>query len=390
MAVLFVSHASRDDAMAIVLETWLRDKGFTDLFVDRSALDAGEKWAQAAAGRSGATILVSIDQAEELARADGESGDALAACLHAALASTANRWQLVFTIRTDSFPELQRHRRFQDLRARAYDLRAVPAFRFDSVIEQPAMRYGVRVDPTLVDAVIEDAPKEDALPLLAFGLQRLWRQYAASGALTHDNYKRVGGLRGLIEDGAERALRGLSPVEDVAPPSGPPPKSRLDLAAATFVPGLAQVNEQGATIRRIADWTSFSDEQRDLLSRFDEWRLVVRKGDPGTVEVAHEALFREWKRLEGWLEPERARLEALRSLQVDALTWDRNGRDAGFLNHRGKRLAEGAALARIDGYARRLTSLVLDYLVGCRAAEARERRRERRIRGALGTLALGL
>ena len=33
-----------------------------------------------------------------------------------------------------------------------------------------------------------------------------------------------------------------------------------------------------------------------------------------------------------WLEPER-RLEALRSLQVDALTWDRNGREVAFLNH---------------------------------------------------------
>jgi formylglycine-generating enzyme required for sulfatase activity len=355
-----------------------------------AALEAEGVKLREAAARPGATILVSIDQAEELARADGESGDALAACLLAVLASTASRWQLAFTIRTDSFPELQRHGRFQDLRARAYDLRAVPAFRFDSLIEQPAMRYGVRVDATLVDAVIEDAPKEDALPLLAFGLQRLWRQYAASGALALDNYVRVGRLRGLIEDGAERALRGLSPNEDVALPSDPPSRNRLDLAAATFVPALAQVNEQGATIRRIADWTSFSDQQREMLSRFDEWRLVVRKGDPGTVEVAHEALFREWKRLEGWLEPERARLEALRSLQVDALTWDRSRRDAGFLNHRGKRLAEAGALAGIEGYAKRLTPLELDYLVGCRAAEARERRRERWIRGALGTLAVGL
>jgi hypothetical protein len=31
-----------------------------------------------------------------------------------------------FTIRTDSFPELQSHRRFQDLKARGYDLRAIP------------------------------------------------------------------------------------------------------------------------------------------------------------------------------------------------------------------------------------------------------------------------
>jgi formylglycine-generating enzyme required for sulfatase activity len=355
-----------------------------------ATLEAEGRKLRDAAGRPGATILVSIDQAEELARSDGESGEALAGYLQAALASTASRWQLAFTIRTDSFPELQRHRRFQDLRARAYDLRAVPTFRFDSVIEEPAMRYGVRVDPALVDGVIEDAPREDALPLLAFGLQRLWRQYAASGALVLDNYARVGRLRGLIEDGAERALRGLSPDEDVALPSGPPSKSRLDLAASTFVPSLAQINEQGATIRRIAVWMSFTGEQRELLARFDQWRLVVRKGEPETVEVAHEALFREWKRLEGWLEPERARLEALRSLQVDALTWDRNGRDAVFLNHRGKRLAEAGALADVEGYAKRLGALEFDYLAGCRAAEMRERRRERRVYGALGVLAVGL
>jgi formylglycine-generating enzyme required for sulfatase activity len=341
-----------------------------------------------AAGRPGATILLGIDQAEELARAESDSGDALAACLRSALASIEDRWQLAFTIRSDSFPELQANRRFQDLNARAYDLRALKAYRFDLVIERPALRYGVRVDPTLVDAVIEDAPKEDALPLLAFGLQRLWRQYAASGVLVLENYERVGGLRGLIEDGAERALRGLSPNEDVALPAGPPPKNRLDLAAETFVPALAQVNEQGATIRRIADWTSFTVEQHELLSRFDEWRLVVRKGDPGTVEVAHEALFREWKRLEGWLEPERARLEALRSLQVDAIVWDRNGRDAGFLNHRGKRLVEAEALADTEGYAKRLGGLELQYIVGCRAAATRERRRERGTLGAIGALAV--
>ncbi len=79
-------------------------------------------------------------------------------------------------------------------------------------------------------------------------------------------------------------------------PSGPPTKRRVDLAASTFVPALAQINDQGATIRRIAAWSSFDDEQQELLLRFDHWRLVVRKGEAGTVEVAHEALFREWTR----------------------------------------------------------------------------------------------
>src|ERR1700726_3926232 len=143
-----------------------------------------------------------------MARADGDSGDALSDYLRAALAASATSWQLGFTVRNDSFPELQSHHRFQNLEARGYDLRVIPGYRFESVVEEPAKRYGVNVDHALLDAVIGDAPAEGALPLLAFALQRLWRQYAASGALTKDNYDKV-----------------------------------------------------GATIRRIAAWNSFSDEQ---------------------------------------------------------------------------------------------------------------------------------
>jgi hypothetical protein len=198
--------------------------------------------------------------------------------LRAALGTTRSPWQLAFTIRTDSFPERQSHRRFQNLQTHPYDLRALPVFRFDSVVEEPAKRYGVEVDTVLVDGLMDDAPKEDALPLLAFALQRLWRQYAASGKLTKDNYDKVGGLKGLIEDAAERALRGLEPEQDVPLPSAPPIKRRVELGASTFVPALVQISDQGATIRRVATWTSFSDEQQELLSGFDRWRLVVRKG----------------------------------------------------------------------------------------------------------------
>jgi hypothetical protein len=261
----------------------------------QAALEAEGRRLREAAGRGAASILVSVDQAEELARAEGDSGEALADYLRVALLA-ATSWHLAFTIRNDSLPELQSHRRFQDLKLHPYDLRALPAFRFES--EAPAKRYGVTVDSKLVDALVENAPKDDTLPLLAFALQRLWRQFAAKRALVREHYDRIGGLQGLIEDAAERALRGLSPEEDVTLP-GPPPKRRIDLGAATFVPALAQINDQGAVIRRIAAWNGFSDEQRELLNRFDQWRLVVRKradtgnGETagGTVEVAHEACW---------------------------------------------------------------------------------------------------
>jgi TIR domain len=58
MAVLFVSHSSRDDAMARSLEAWLDAKGFDDRFVDHSDIDAGEKWAQALRDAAGACRVV--------------------------------------------------------------------------------------------------------------------------------------------------------------------------------------------------------------------------------------------------------------------------------------------------------------------------------------------
>jgi formylglycine-generating enzyme required for sulfatase activity len=354
-----------------------------------TSLEAEGARLRKAANLADATILISVDQAEEMARADGASAEALADYLRVALASAKSPWQLAFSIRTDSFPELQSHRRFQNLEARGYDLRALPVFRFDSVVEEPAKRYDVAVEPDLVYALMEDAPKEDALPLLAFALQRLWRQYAASGALTKAHYEKVGGLQGFIEDAAERAMRGLEPGDDAPLPSAPPPKRQTDLAAATFVPALVEINDQGATIRHIADWFRFPAEQQELLNRFDRWRLVVRRGEAegGTVEVAHEALFRTWKRLESWLEPERARLEALRNLQVDAGNWERAAKNDGFLNHRNQRLADARNLSMDERYAARLASQDFAYLDACRAAERAARARARRSKMLVGALA---
>jgi TIR domain len=328
-----------------------------------------------AAGRLGASLLIGVDQAEEIARSDSDSGEALIDYLRAAL-SARSSWPLVFTIRTDSFPELQSHRRFQDLTVRGYDLRALPVFRFDTVVEQPAQRYGVEVETALVDELMEDAPKEDALPLLAFALQRLWRQYAASGRLARDNYVNVGRLTGLIEDAAERALRGIEPEQDVALPAGEPTRHVVQLGAATFVPALAQINDRGATIRRVAQWASLGEESRELLERFDRWRLVVRRGREeggGTVEVAHEALFREWGRLGSWLEPEKESLETLRSIENAAVVWDRHARKRAWLDHKGSRLAQARRMLEKPSYRSRLDATAQRYLRACFAAAIQRR-----------------
>ncbi|MEL6872247.1 MAG: SUMF1/EgtB/PvdO family nonheme iron enzyme, partial [Pseudomonadota bacterium] len=357
-----------------------------------TALEAEGQRLRAAANLPTGTILVSIDQAEEIARSDSESGEALADYLRAALAIRDSPWQLVFTIRTDSFPELQRHPRFQGLKIRSYDLRSIPVFRFDNVIEEPAKRYGVAVDVELIDQLMEDAPREDALPLLAFALQRLWRQYAETGRLTEAHYRNVGGLRGLIEDAAARAMRGMEPESDAALPAGALPKRLDTLGGATFVPALVQINDQGATIRRVARWSSFEPEARDLLDRFERWRLVRKtgEGEDATVEVAHEALFREWSLLNTWLEPERVRLDALRALHVDAAAWLRSERDAALLNHRDRRLAAAENLAEREGFAKQVGETEQAYLTACRAAQRKRETASRRNTALVAALALAI
>ncbi len=378
----------------------------------QARLDAEGHRLRQAAARPAATLLISVDQGEEIARSEGDSGDALADYLRAATrsevdasgtraaseASEAGRsrfirdrdpvdWHLVFTTRTDSFAELQSHPRFQSLEVRGYDLRALPVFHFDDVVDEPAKRYGVEVAPELIDALVEDAPQRDALPLLAFALDRLWAQFAAAGKLTERDYRSMGGIQGLIEDAAERALLGLT--ADVPRPAGIGRKGADNLGARTFVPALVDVNEQGEYIRRVASWSTFDEESQALLDRFAEWRLVVKKADTQTVEVAHEALFRKWGRLQGWLEPERARLEALRGLLAAAAAWDRRGRSPDDLTHFGPRLREATKLRTLARFGEHLTATETAYLDACQAQERRQKNRVRTaVASAVAALAL--
>lgn len=288
------------------------------------ALDAATEKLRVASNRPDATILICVDQAEELARADGDSGDALAAYLRSAMDVTGSgksgAWRVAFTIRTDSFLELQSHPRFHGLEARGYDLRAMPTFRFDDVVTHPAKRYGVTIDDALIDTLVAGALESDALPLVAFTMQRLWDQFSKAGRITLDDFRSVGGLSQLIGDSAESALAGIEPAGG----SASSPLQNYDLARQIFVADLAIVREDGIVVRRLAGWSEFSAEAQELLSRFMRWRLVVRKGDTGTVEVAHEALFREWPRLRDWLREDANKLQMMFSLEESAPRFRKN------------------------------------------------------------------
>jgi hypothetical protein len=82
-----------------------------------------------------------------------------------------------------------------------------------------------------------------------------------------------------------------------------------------------------------------SDSVREVLTRLADARLVTT--DNEVVEVAHEALIREWPTLRGWLEEDRAGLRLHRHLTLAAEGWERQGDRANVPHLRWRRLEMG-------------------------------------------------
>ena len=90
------------------------------------------------------------------------------------------------------------------------------------------------------------------------------------------------------------------------------------------------------------------------------------------MEVAHEALIREWPTLRVWLDEDRANLRLHRALSEASHEWERHARDPDLL-YRGARLAQACEWA--DAYRIALSAAESDFL-DFSVALARHQQRE--------------
>jgi hypothetical protein len=197
-------------------------------------------------------------------------------------------------------------------------------------IELPARRVGLRVESTLVDALVAEVEDEPGgLPLLSTALVHLW-QARSAGWLRYDAYLRAGGVRPAVARLAESCYEELS-------------ESERDVAISVFVRLVGQGEGEAAVRRRVP--ISEFDVDLDptvasVLSKLTRDRLLTQ--GEGMVEIAHEALIREWPRFAGWLKDDAVGQELRGHLTHTARQWSEHGRDPGDL-YRGARLS-----ARLD------------------------------------------
>ena len=180
-------------------------------------------------------------------------------------------------------------------------------------IELPARRAGLRVEPELVDALVADVEGEPgALPLLSTSLLELWQQRDGR-TLRLSDYERAGGVHGAVARLAERAYERLD-------------REQREVARRILL-RLAGEGEGDAVVRRRVPLGELEAPSAttvaDVLAVLADERLVT-VGD-GEVEVAHEALLREWPRLRGWLEEDAEGRRLHQHLIHAAREWDAGG-----------------------------------------------------------------
>ena len=319
------------------------------------------------AKRREATILLVVDQAEELLT-DGEPESRRFLDLLRALLDMPDSTVLMLcTLRSDYLGIFQQDPAVNGLSF--VDLTVGPISRAGlvQVIEDPAEKAGLRLDRGLTAAMIDDTQSVNALPLLAFSLRELYERRDQNGALTSAAYReKLGGLVGSVRTAAEAVFEA----------SGLSAKQVADLRE-TFL-AMVQINEQDRAASRPLRWADAPERIRPALERFVQARLLIARGEAGerVVEVAHEALFSAWDRLREWLDEDRERLRLRERLQRAAMEWIEQDRNPGLLVHRGTRLAETEELLAMPRF--RLTDAERAYLAACLAEREAAREAERR------------
>jgi WD40 repeat protein len=320
-----------------------RRKALLDLLVQDDEVKAAQAFRDAARelaiarGTHVATALLPVDQFEEfLAKSSGPQATKFLKFLYQLCQNRDDRLLVLSTMRSDYLDVYERH---------PYALRA-PNFRpwrlepflrdqLERIIVEPSARAHVEVTLELLGQLKDDTPTVDALPLLAFTLEKLYRKYSDDKKLTLDEYNDLGRMEGSIKNTAEQLFE----------PKSQPPEAVAAVRMA-FVKHLAEVNDRGDFVRLAARWNDLDPSAWPILEQFVTQRLLVKTvAEEGIlVEVAHEAIFRCWPLLNSWLKT-----------SADILRWRadvRRARQIASANHQRWKGLSRAQLSVARGWRR--------------------------------------
>ena len=247
-----------------------------------------------------------------------------------------SRIRILITLRADFYDRPLNYVSFGELiRQRTEVVLPLSTEELEHTITGPALRVGMVIEPSLVTAIISDVREQPgALPLLQYALTELFERRDGN-RLTLSAYQEIGGTLGALAKRADELYEGLDDEgEEIA--------RQMFLRLVTLGEGTEDTRRRALQ----SELLSIGDDPETMsmiIDAFGRYRLLTFDHDPSTrsstVEVAHEALIRQWGRLRNWLMDNREELRLQRRLTSITEDWEESGKDPSYLV-RGTRLEQ--------------------------------------------------
>jgi hypothetical protein len=245
--------------------------------------------------------LIVIDQFEEVFTmgTDLAETDLFIEALTTLVTDPNSNTRVVVTLRADFFDLPLRYHEFGELlKSGIVPVTAPGQSEIEAIVTEPADALGVTFEPGLVESILSSvAGRATVLPLLEFALTDLFEQ-RTSNTVSWAQYEAGGGIQGAIGHHAEQVYQGLDDAGCTA-------------ARDIFLRLVAISESNEPTGRRakrseLDRFGAMGGSVTEVLERFGEARLIAFDRDQITrgpvVQVAHEAIFTHWERLERWID----------------------------------------------------------------------------------------
>ncbi|MGD2078656.1 MAG: protein kinase, partial [Chloroflexota bacterium] len=343
----------------------------------------------------GVQLLLVIDQLEELFTMvdDEERQKFFIDSLLAALRAPRSPLRVVATLRADFYDRpLQIEPLGRLLKANTEIILPMTAEELTWAVREPARRMGVGLEEGLTEVIVADvADQPGSLPLMQYALTELFERRQGR-RMTRETYQEIGGAMGALGRRAERLYGKLNEDEQEA-------ARQLFLRLVTLGEGIEDTRRRvlRSELLSLEGHKATGDGQQpvanarseisntvsrfsSVIDQFGAARLLTFDRDPATrgatVEVAHEALLREWGRYRSWLDESRDDIRLQQRLARAAEEWLAADKDESYLL-RGARLAQFEGWSEAGGVA--VTAEESDFLAtSIDARRARQADEERR------------
>ncbi|MCP4696370.1 MAG: hypothetical protein GY862_05935, partial [Gammaproteobacteria bacterium] len=288
------------------LEHWLRQGPFSihELYDDLK-LPAGAK------------LLLLADQFEEIFRYHRQGADDDAAAFVELLLAAVRHAEIyvILTMRSDFLGECALfHKLPEAINQGLYLTPRLDRDQLREAIEEPALVFDGELEPALLNRLLNDVDNQtDQLPVLQHALMRLWvnaKVFQSQGepggvVLSLRRYEESGGLKNILSNHANTVFEKHLDAE----------QQRI---AQILLRALTELGPDNRAIRRpvkLADAAALAGvEWREVAQTAEifrhPWRSFLTP-PPGVeltpnsvLDISHESLIRQWRRLQGWVKEE--------------------------------------------------------------------------------------